>query len=227
MICYGAGFDITRGHRYSFVFYPSIVILVGAALAPFWPESDNKKAKKETLANGTFMQVKLPLVKRFISGRNFVLTVLFIGFLGAQTIVLDRTHLKFYKADRFVDLMQAESIYPVVVGAQTVTGDQPSVLGIELISAAWEVQRQLARTPENDRSSWVEEPRFVLLERNLITDSNPIETIEEIVLDLPRPFDLWMLGIVPILKKEGCSDPVRGNKGSFSYSHYICPKTET
>lgn len=213
-ICYGAGFDITRGHRYSFVFYPSIIILIGAALAPLWP---NWRANTEK-----FSQVKLPYLKRFISGRNFVLTVLIVGFLGAQTIVLDRSHLKFYKADRFVDFMQAESVYPVIVGAQTVVGDQPSVLGIELISAAWEVSRQLSMNKDGEASPWVETPRFILAERNLINDSNPIATIEALVLETPRPFELWTLGIVPILKKEGCSDPIRGNKGSFSYSHYIC-----
>jgi len=216
-ICYGAGFDITRGHRYSFVFYPSIVILAGAALAPFWDGWVNKSADAQQ-----FSQVKLPYLNRYISGRTFVLTVLFIGFLGAQTIVLDRSHLKFYKADRFVDFMQAESVHPVIVGAQTVVGDQPSVLGIELISAAWEVQRQLSMKKDGETSPWVSQPRFILAELNLITGSDPIDTIESLVLETPRPFDLWTLGIVPILKKEGCSDPMRGNKGSFAYSHYIC-----
>ncbi|MEL6470833.1 MAG: hypothetical protein AAFQ74_13980 [Cyanobacteria bacterium J06623_4] len=216
-ICYVAGFDITRGHRYSFVFYPSIVILVGVGLAPFWSAVEGPI----TYATKGFSQVKLPVVNRIISGKAFVLSVLFVGFLGAQTIVLDRTHLKFYKADRFVDFMQATSQHPVYVSTSTVTGDQPSVLGIEIMSAAWEVQRQLARAG----TEWVEDPRFILLERNLLTDSDPNAQIEAMVLDeglMPRPFDLWMIGMVPVLKKEGCGEPMRGNKGSFAYSHYVC-----
>ncbi|MEO1684279.1 MAG: hypothetical protein AAFS06_13595 [Cyanobacteria bacterium J06631_12] len=228
LICYGAGFDITRGHRYSFVFYPSIVILVGAGLAPFWSAEGRgvpRRGARGVSRGEGFSWVKLPFVRRYVGGRTFVLIVLFVGFLGAQTIVLDRTHLKFYKADRFVDFMQANSSYPVYVSTSTVTGEQPSVLGIEILSAAWEVQRQLA-AEAGGASAWPSEPKFILLERNLLTDSDPNARIEEMVLDealMPRPFDLWMIGMVPILKKEGCSDPMRGNKGSFAYSHYVCP----
>ncbi|MEL6854720.1 MAG: hypothetical protein AAFO83_06370 [Cyanobacteria bacterium J06607_13] len=83
------------------------------------------------------------------------------------------------------------------------------------------MQRQLAQVG----TEWVEDPRFILLERNLLTDSDPNAQIEAMVLDeglMPRPFDLWMIGMVPVLKKEGCSEPMRGNKGSFVYSHYVC-----
>ncbi|MBE9063056.1 phospholipid carrier-dependent glycosyltransferase [cf. Phormidesmis sp. LEGE 11477] len=213
-ICYGAGFDITRGHRYSFVFYPSIVILVGAMLAPFWTEGSH-----------LFRQIKLPLVKRFISGRSFVLTVLGVSFLGSLVIVLDRTHLKFYQADRFVDFIQAESAYPVILGAQSIVGEQPSVYGIEIMSAAWEIQQQLKKDVAA-RSRWQREPRFLLLKKDLIANNDSEENLRDLVRSVSQPFDppfdLWLLRISPSLESVGCSAPVRGNKGSFSHSHYIC-----
>ncbi len=214
-ICYITGFDITRGHRYSFVFYPSIVILVGAMLAPFWQQANSP----------LFNQVKLPLVKRFISGRAFVLTVLAVSFLGSQVIVLDRTHLKFYQANRFVDFLQAESAYPVVLGAQSIVGDQPSVYGIELMSAAWEIQQQLEKTPEG-RSEWKSEPRFVLLKQDLIAQNDPEAQLRDLVRAEVEPFDLWLLGHSPALESVGCSEPIRGNKGSFAYNHYVCKVTQ-
>ncbi|EDX86181.1 hypothetical protein S7335_3884 [Synechococcus sp. PCC 7335] len=210
-ICYGAGFDITRGHRYSFVFYPSIVILVGALLAPFWTRDGEHM----------FAQIKLPLVRQYISGRAFVMTVLGVSFLGSLVIVLDRTHLKFYQADRFVDFIQAESIYPVILGAQTVVGNQPSVYGIEIVSVAWEIQQQLEKDLEA-RSQWKSEPRFILLKRDLITNNDLEGTLRGLVRSESQLFDLWMLGISPSLEPAGCGEPLRGNKGSFSYSHYIC-----
>ena len=210
-ICYVTGFDITRGHRYSFVFYPSIVILVGAMLAPFWARNNDS----------LFRQVKLPLVKRLISGRTFVIAVLAVAFLGSQVIVLDRTHLKFYQADRFVDFLQAESAYPVVLGAESIVGDQPSVYGIEIMSAAWEVQQQLEKATEPE---WKSEPRFILLKRDLIAENNPEAQLRELVRAESEPFDLWLLRILPSLDSVGCSEPIRGNKGSFAYSHYVCRK---
>ncbi len=208
-ICYITGFDITRGHRYSFVFYPSIVILVGAMLSPFWQQ------------NSLFRQVKLPLVKRSISGRAFVLTVLAVSFLGSQVIVLDRTHLKFYQADRFVDFLQAASAYPAVIGAQSIVGDQPSVYGIELMSAAWEIQQQLEKSL-SAKSEWKSEPRFILLKEDLIVQNDPEAQLKALVKAEREPFDLWLLRISPDLESVGCSDPARGNKGSFAYSHYVC-----
>ncbi len=209
-ICYGTGFDITRGHRYSFVFYPSIVVLVGAMLSPFWHEESSY----------SFDRVKLPLIKRFISGRAFVLTVLAVSFLGSLVIVLDRTHLKFYQADRFVDFMQAESAYPVILGAQTVVGDQPSVYGIEILSAAWEVQQQLENSRE--QSEWKGDPRFILLKKDLVVENDPEQQLRTLMLTVSEPFDLWLLGLSPALESVGCSEPIRGNKGSFAHSHYVC-----
>ncbi len=211
-ICYITGYDITRGHRYSFVFYPAIVILVGAMLAPFWPKQDG---------HPLFCQVKLPLIERFISGRAFVVIVLVVSFLGSQVIVLDRTHLKFYQAGRFVDFLQAESAYLVVLGAQAIVGDQPSVYGIEIMSAAWEIQQQLEKMPKT-QSEWKGEPRFVLLKKDLVSKNDPDAQLGELVKAEPEPFDLWLLGISPVLESVGCSEPVRGNKGSFAYSHYVC-----
>ena len=209
-VCYGTGFDITRGHRYSFVFYPSIVVLVGAMLSPFWHKESGH----------SFNRVKLPLIKRFISGRTFVLTVLAVSFLGSQVIVLDRTHLKFYQADRFIDFMQTESAYPIVLGTQTIVGSQPSVYGIEILSAAWEVQQQLENSQE--QSEWKGEPRFILLKKDLVVNNDPEQQLRTLMLTMDEPFDLWLLGLSPALESVGCGEPVRGNKGSFAHSHYVC-----
>ncbi|MGD1897685.1 MAG: phospholipid carrier-dependent glycosyltransferase [Phormidesmis sp.] len=203
-ICYIVGFDITRGHRYTFAYYPSIIMLAGAGLAPY-------------LASTT-KSVSLPFLKRSLSGRMFVATVLLVAFFGSQTIVFNRTHLKFYMPDRFVDTMQAKSEYPIVLTMQSVVGDQPSVIGNEIVSAAWEIQRQLAKTT----SEWAGDPKFVLVELNVVTQNDPVETLKSALEPAPRPFDLWQLSGRPDLSSIGCSEPEKGNEGSFSYGHYVC-----
>ncbi|MEL7227184.1 MAG: phospholipid carrier-dependent glycosyltransferase [Cyanobacteria bacterium J06576_12] len=59
LITYVAGFDITRGHRYSFAFYPSIIVLAGAGLAPF-------------LRQQKIIPVKIPPFNQEIKSRTFV-----------------------------------------------------------------------------------------------------------------------------------------------------------
>ncbi len=217
-ICYGVGFDITRGHRYSFVYFPSIVVLVGAGLAPFLQPSSAPEAHK-------LNAVKLPFIKRSISGRAFVATVLLIAFLGTQAIVNDLSHLKFYKANRIVNFVREESTLPVVIGIRAIVSDQPSVIGNEIVSIAWEVKRQLDNGVGVEE--WKGEPQFVIAERNTVTNSDPAVALKESLKVVARPFDLWLFNFRPDLESERCMRPSdsNGSKGSYSYAHYICEST--
>lgn len=219
IICYGVGFDITRGHRYSFVYFPSIVVLVGAGLAPFLQSSSEYEAQK-------LKKVKLPFIKRSISGRAFIATVLIVSFLGTQAIVNDLSHLKFYKANRFVNLVRTESTLPVVIGINATVSDQPSVIGNEIVSVAWEVKRQLDAGV--GVGEWASEPQFIIAEKNTVTNSDPAVTLKESLKVVARPFDLWLLNFHPELEGEGCMRPSDsgGSKGSYRYTHYVCESTD-
>jgi uncharacterized membrane protein len=219
IICYALGFDITRGHRYSFVFFPSILMLVGVGLALFW------RSPTASLP-AHFRQIKLPLIKRSISGRAFVATVIGVGFIGAQIIVNDLSSLKFYKADRLVNLILTDSKLPVVIGTQATVTEQPSVIGIEIMSVAWEIERHF--NPDLNSKSpderWVSPPRFVIAEENASKNINAEAQLIASLAEVARPFDLWLLNMAPDLEQESCRMPTGGggNKGSFSYVHYVC-----
>ena len=216
IICYGLGFDITRGHRYSFVFFPSILILVGAAIAPYWKIHN-------LFSKARLDQVKLPFVKRFISGKVFVATVIIIGFLGSMVIVNNFSSLKFYKADRFVNLVQSDSTFPAVIGTKTTIADQPVVVGIEILSVGWEVKRQL-NTPDAAQR-WPTPPRFVIAENNDAKGFDSDEQMAKSLETIPRPLDLWLLNTSPELESVGCESVESGNKGSHSYAHYVCEQS--
>ena len=223
-ICYGAGFDITRGHRYCFVYYPSIVILVGASLAPFLQaqETPGQASHQQNLAQVKPPFIKLPFVKHALSGRTFVAVVLAISFLGTQAIVNDLSHLKFYKANRMVNFVRDNSSFPTVVGIRAVVSDQPSVIGNEIVSVAWEVKRQLDAGISRDE--WVSEPQFIIAEQNTVTQNDPAAVIKESLKTVSRPIDLWLLNFQPSLEDEGCDRPPNssGSKGSYQYTHYVC-----
>ncbi len=235
IISYGLGFDITRGHRYSFVYFPSTLVLAGAALAPFWPSfwsscSDQNsfeapfdlsiEAQKSEAQK--FKKVKLLFLKRFISGRAFVATVIVVGFLGTQVIVNDLTHLKFYKADRLVNLVRETSTLPVVIGIDATVSDQPSVIGNEIVSVAWEIKRQLDAGISSEK--WVREPKFVIAERNTVTHSDPVIQLIKSLKAVPRPFDLWLLNLEASLESESCLLERQGDKGSYYYRHFVCER---
>ncbi|MGB3298578.1 MAG: glycosyltransferase family 39 protein, partial [Phormidesmis sp.] len=197
VISYGLGFDITRGHRYSFVYFPSTLVLAGAALASYWPAFWQMSSEPKYLEQSSnfsfsaeaqkFQRVKLLFLKRFISDRAFVATVIIVGFLGAQVIVNDLSHLKFYKADRFVNLVRETSTLPVVIGIDATVSDQPSVIGNEIVSVAWEIKQQLDTGVSIEK--WVQEPKFVIAERNTVTNSDPVIQLVNSLKAMPRPFD--------------------------------------
>ena len=216
LICYGLGFDITRGHRYSFVFFPSILILVGVALAPYW---STRQRLENLFSKSQFDRVKLP----YISGRAFVVAVIVVGFFGSMVIVNNFSSLKFYKADRFVNLVQSESAFPVVIGTKTTIADQPVVVGIEILSVGWEVRRQLNAPDASQR--WPMPPQFVIAENNDARGFDSDKKMAESLETLPRPLDLWLLNTSPELESVGCESVESGNKGSHSYAHYVCERS--
>ena len=221
VICYGSGFDITRGHRYSFVFFPSIVVLVGAVLAAFWQQSDRSAALDTA---NSLPAVKLPLLKNRLSGRTFVVLVLCVALAGSQVIVNDVSNLKFYRPGRLIELMQEESQYPVVIGTRTEITDQPVVIGIEIMSVAWEIQRQF--NPNSPDSAWKSSPSFLIAEDSSQNPNTALQRVNQALEGLPRPFDLWLLSFpsASSLVEQGCTlpDDSSGNKGSFDYTHYVC-----
>ncbi|WP_170944135.1 phospholipid carrier-dependent glycosyltransferase [Leptolyngbya sp. BC1307] len=226
LICYGLDFDITRGHRYSFVFFPSILILVGIGLAPLWSSPQTPATQLSDYQTDTdnrrFSQVKLPFGKRTISGRAFVALVIGVGFISSQIIVNNLSNLKFYQADRLIRLIQADSTLPVVMATQAVVTDQPSVIGIEIMSVAWEIERNF--NPDSPVHRWEVPPRFVIAENNVAKNIDPKAQLSLSLATVARPFDLWLLGFSPDMQDKNCTMPTGkgGNKGSFGYVHYIC-----
>ncbi|MFK8181938.1 MAG: hypothetical protein AB8B99_01095 [Phormidesmis sp.] len=229
IICYGSGFDITRGHRYSFVFFPSVVLLVGVGLAPFWQESQDIEQRQH------FKTLKLPFVERTVPGRRFVATVMAIAIFGCLVIVNHYSNLKFYRPERFIDLMQATSSHPVVIGTETIVTEQPSVVGIEIMSVAWEIEQRAHREANkaqqaskkvqqetNKEKGWVKSPRFIIAEKNPSKGLESETQLSEAIASLSGPFDLWLLSMNPALDDIQCQQEKGGNKGSFAYVHYTC-----
>ncbi|MEL6352877.1 MAG: phospholipid carrier-dependent glycosyltransferase [Cyanobacteria bacterium J06627_28] len=227
LICYGSGFDITRGHRYTFVFSPSILVLVAFALSPFW----NMERAVGSQKSRQFERVKL-LPNISLSGRNLVALVLCVAFLGTQFVVFERTNLKFYKAERLINHIQANSTLPVVIGDSARISQQPAVIGMRIMAVGWEIQRNFA--PDVVGNGWIAPPAFILVENNAQKEKSAEAFMREAIALRSEAFDLWLIGgsggalsgdgSAVDLSAENCGVAVdgRGNRGSFGFTHYVC-----
>jgi len=85
---YVLGIDLTRGARYYFVYFPSVMVLLGASLAVCW----------KTPTNG---QKIFPS-----SGKTSVAIILSMAFISGLIVVYNLGYPKYYRPDLLVPLMQ-------------------------------------------------------------------------------------------------------------------------
>ena len=96
---YFLGIDLTRGARYNFVYFPAIVVLLGASLAICW------HPPKEIKSIG----------KWGINGKKAVMLIWLMGFFSAVTVICNLGYQKYYRPDLFVQLIQQTSPTPVLI----------------------------------------------------------------------------------------------------------------
>lgn len=94
---YFLGIDLTRGARYNFVYFPAVVVLVGASLAISWNTLQRKIARWG------------------VTGKMSVIIIWVMGFLSAITVVCNLGYQKYYRPDLFVELIQNTSKVPVLI----------------------------------------------------------------------------------------------------------------
>lgn len=185
LISYGLGNDITRGGRYAFVYFPAIIVLVGGGLTGMWEQHQ----------------------------RRAIQVFWIVGLVSAATVISDVGYAKFYYPNRLLSTIQSESNHDVVLAIDAPVEDKPSVVGIELLSIAWEANRypNFGQSPPS--------LRFVL-----INNADP-QLIVQWLPNSNRPVDLWLLNRSTDLSRQNCQ-PVKGlalqEAGSYRYQHYVC-----
>ncbi|PSN10639.1 hypothetical protein C7271_25730 [filamentous cyanobacterium CCP5] len=212
-VTYGLAMDITRGHRYNFAFHPGVMVLLGGLLAVYWPETEGKGPRS----------AKIPWIKRPISGRRTVQIIWVAGLVSTLFVVSNLAFAKYYDPARFIRFIQAESTHPVVLGFPTTVEEKPTVIGHELLSVAWEIQRHF--NPNSSEGGWSTPPQFFIwtVPTNPVTP--PEEKLAAILAGPPRPFDLWLLNADLDLSGQGCTKLDRTIRGGHTHIHYECLPT--
>ncbi len=213
-VTYGLAMDITRGHRYNFVFHPGVMVLLGGLLASYWPDSE-----------GNQRSVRLPFTQQKISGRRSVQVIWVAGLASAVFVVSNLAFAKYYQPADFVRTLQTESTHPVLVGFANPIEAKPTVIGLELLSIGWEIHRHFH--PEHPESQWLAPPRFFIWALPSNPASPPEAKLAEMLSTTARPFDLWFLHADLDLSASQCTKLERSSSGSHSYTHYQCETFES
>ncbi|MBW4615440.1 MAG: glycosyltransferase [Desmonostoc vinosum HA7617-LM4] len=215
---YCLGIDLTRGARYNFVYFPAVMILVGASLAVCWhlpqeliiEKNANKSVFKKVEQNFS------ELGKWGINGKKAVILIWLMGFLSAVTVVCNFGYQKYYRPDLFVQLIQQTSKAQILIATTQLTHVQiGEMMGIV---REFKIQNHASVSP-----------LFLLAHQDQNPNTSTI-ALGNTLKTLPRPFDLWLVNFHASVAAEvkTCSAETQSLPAvnGYEYKVYHCIKRE-
>ncbi|PSP06970.1 MAG: hypothetical protein BRC54_06060 [Cyanobacteria bacterium SW_7_48_12] len=232
---YGLGIDLTLAPRFSFVYFPAAVALLGASLAACWRQlpskellSRNDSADYKGKKTRGFARLKASLYKLLGSrgGRKFNLAllnskkwkgsvvvslILLMGLVGGITEIWNLGYLQHHRPDLLAPIIQKTSQAPIFIATTHKHHGQTG----RMMGLAWEFRHLPA------------EVQFFLAHRSGDTEpyANAIHAMQAQMTQIPRPFDLWLVDFHAEvdLESQGCfpAFPKR-SAGEYWYRLYHC-----
>lgn len=219
---YFLGIDLTRGARYNFVYFPAVIVILGASLAFCWNAA---RAEETTLNNsvpaGTNpgSKAKIQDAKLFLktSGKKAVALILLMGFLSGLTVASNLGYQKYYRPDLLVspilyppDDSSTDTQMPVLIATTHKTHVQTG----EMMGIAWELKQQAVQPGEI---------QFLLAHQ----DQNPqtsTAALQKTLANLPRPLDVFLVNFhAPIELNKCVADANFSSVDGYETKLYHCP----
>ncbi|NET60150.1 MAG: hypothetical protein F6K47_29600 [Symploca sp. SIO2E6] len=192
-ITYFIGVDLTRGARYNFVYFPAVIVLVGAALAISW-QGDGEMGRWGDGEMGRWgdggMRRKSNIFR--IDGKTTVAIIWLMGFLSGLTVINNLGYQKYYRPDLLVPMMQQQSSVPLLIATTHNTLVQTG----EMMGIAWEFQHgtNLPILPINPQFLLAHQEESQCVSQSIPGQDCPASTIlQQALAQLPRPLDVWLV----------------------------------
>lgn len=208
-ITYVLGQDITKGARYSFTYFPSVILLLAAALSICWrditPQTPN-------LPKANFFSRHLSPRWRE-QGRWIAGAIAIMGLVSSIGVISNLGYQKYYTADRLVPIMAKNSSVPVLIA----TTHQSLVQTGEMMGIAWELNKTPLSVPTH----------FLLAHQDHPEDTQATQTLKQQMSQLPRPFDLWLVNFQAPIAPIELDECKRDNQhfpyiNGYGYQLYHC-----
>lgn len=191
---YALNIDLTRGARYNFVYFPAVMVLIGASLAVCWNPS------KSRVVSGGKKQ------KLFLDGKTAVVLIWFMALLGGLTVACNFGYQKYYRPDLLMQLIQQASQAPILIATIHKTHVQTG----EIMGIAREFKLSSSTSP-----------LFLLVHPN---QRNTSTILQQTLDQVPHPLDLWMVNFyAPVEVKNCVADPQSlPPVDGYNYELYHC-----
>jgi len=201
---YILGIDLTRGARYNFVYFPGVILLLGATLAVIF----NTPTAKSQWFN--LRAIEVP-------GKKAVVLILAMGFFSGVTVNSNLGYRKYYKPDLLIPVIRELSKVPVLIA----TTQKTHVEIGELMGIGWEWERR-----HSAESKFSNSPLFLLANQRRDAPEIAAGTLDKTLSQLERPLDLWLVNFrAPVnLEAQKCQVESRELPAvdGYEYQVYHC-----
>jgi uncharacterized membrane protein len=218
---YFLGIDLTRGPRYNFVYFPGVILLLGATLAVIY---DTPTFKTRWF--------NLPAIE--VSGKKAVMLILAMGFVSGITVNSNLGYRKYYKPDLLIPIIREVSKVPVLIATtQNTHVEIGELMGIGL---EWERRKKEEgrRKKEEGRGKKEEvkafdSPQFLLVKQRMDAPEIVAGILDKTLNQLERPLDVWLVNFrAPVnLAAQKCQLESRQFPGvdGYEYQVYHCSRS--
>ena len=217
---YILGIDLTRGARYNFVYFPGVILLLGASLAVIL----NTPTAKSQWFN--LRAIEVP-------GKKAVVLILAMGFFSGVTVNSNLGYRKYYKPDLLIPVIRELSKVPVLIA----TTQKTHVEIGELMGIGWEWERSSATdfvadvtdvtdVRKKEEVKAFDSPLFLLANQRRDAPEIATGTLDKTLSQLERPLDLWLVNFrAPVnLEAQKCQVESRDLPAvdGYEYQVYHC-----
>jgi uncharacterized membrane protein len=217
---YILGIDLTRGARYNFVYFPGVILLLGATLAVIF----NTPTAKSQWFN--LRAIEVP-------GKKAVVLILAMGFFSGVTVNSNLGYRKYYKPDLLIPIIRELSKVPVLIA----TTQKTHVEIGELMGIGWEWERSSAAdfvadvtdvtdVRKKEEVKAFDSPLFLLANQRRDAPEIVAGTLDKTLSQLERPLDLWLVNFrAPVnLEAQKCQVESRELPAvdGYEYQVYHC-----
>ncbi|MBE9192440.1 hypothetical protein IQ230_19225 [Gloeocapsopsis crepidinum LEGE 06123] len=204
--------DLTIAARYQFFYFPTVLLLMAAALATTWNTYEYLDFQ-ESVERTHQRKLVYPLN---LKGKTPVILLLLLGLLGSLTVISNFAYQKPDRPDLLAPIINEISQPSTLIATTYFTHEQ---IG-EMMGLALELKHRYHLTHKSSENF----PSFLLA--HLDSNSQPINTLKETLAQLPKPLTLWVINFFPTAepKIEGCHiDPkTRDKMNGYKYRIYYC-----
>lgn len=206
---YTLGINLTWQARYHFVYFPAVIVLVGASLVSYWTTDANAEL---TSVFSPYESQAYPSFFSFLisSGKRSIVLIWLMGFLSGIVVIFNLGYQKYYRPDLFWHLRPPASQVSILIATTHKTHIETG----EMMGIAWELKRSSSSV-----NCW-----FLLVHQD--KDSETPSTVLKYTLNsMPHPIDLWVVNFHASLALNNCvTDSLSLPKvQGYDYKLYHCP----